>query len=438
MVVRLEAVLEKIRRLDHDIEELQRLRSRLPSGREFSGDLQISFDRALNALLEEKASLEELEIEEPPEDLISDIISIDVVTASRMRTDLVRETAELDAREKRLMEFLRLIPKTEIHLHLEACISKETVAGLLQKNQVAFQQEELDKLYKFTNLNEFIKLYLFIIDSIKTPSDFSLVFNSLRTYLEANTIRYAEVFFAPSRMIQNGLHFEDIAGTLDELARNCRQQGGPDVRFLVDVSRTFGPDNASKNLQRVLSCRNGSIIGIGLGGAELMGPARDFKNVFAQARAEGLHAVAHAGEDDGPWSVRETVEILKAERVGHGTSAIQDPDLMKLLKEKQTPIEICLTSNLFTGKYVRQEKDHPVKRYYQEGIICTVNTDDPEIFNVNLTEEYFKYHKHLGFTVTELIDLVRQGVLSSFHPQKHELWNQFRNEIETLRRVHDL
>ena len=111
---------------------------------------------------------------------------------------------------------------------------------------------------------------------------------------------------------------------------------------------------------------------------------------------------------------------------------------MELLKEKQIPIEICLTSNIFTGKYVRQEKDHPVRRYYDDGLVCTVNTDDPEIFNVDLSEEYFKFYKHLGFSIPELVDLVRQGVYSTFHNEPSKIWKGFEKQIQNLRNEYQL
>ena len=434
MIVRLEDVIEKIRGIDRDIAELNRLKSRIPGGKAFSVDLQVAFEKQINTLLNEKILLSELEIENPPEDIAAEIISVDMATASRISVERPAKMLEPTAAEKKLLGFLKKMPKTEIHLHMEACISRETLAGMLEKNRQNYKSDELEKLYKFTNLQEFVKLFLYIIDSIKHPDDFALVFKNLRQYLDENSIRYAEVFLAPSRMVQNGLDFNEIAQELDRLSRDCRQAGGPEVKYLIDVSRTFGPENASKNLQRVLGARCSSIIGIGLGGAELMGPARDYQNVFQQARSEGLHAVAHAGEDDGPWSVRDTVELLHAERIGHGTSAIQDPSLMELLKEKGVPIEVCLTSNIFTGKYVRQEKDHPVRRYYDEGLVCTVNTDDPEIFNVTLTDEYYKFYKYLDFTVSEIVDLVRQGIYSSFHPDPAALWRQYRTEIEGLRK----
>ena len=437
MIVRLEDIYNQIQLIEKEISGLKRMKDRLPN-RPYAANLQVAFDQAMNELLNEKISLEELQIENPPADIIEDVLSVDVATASRIRVD--REAVEIEptAGEKNLVSFLQQMPKTEIHLHMEACISRDTLAGMLDNNKIPYDLEDLDKLYKFSNLQEFIKLFLYIIDSIKTPEDFELIFKNLVDYCNANHIRYAEAFLAPSRMIQNGLDFKEIAQTLDRLSRETRLSGGPEIRYLIDVSRTFGPENASRNLQYVLASKVNSIIGIGLGGAELMGPAKDYKDVFSQALAEGLHAVAHAGEDDGPWSVRDTVELLRAERIGHGTSAIQDPELMDLIRDRGVPIEICLTSNIFTGKYVRQEKDHPVRRYYDQGLICTVNTDDPEIFNVNLSQEYYKFYKHLDFSVSEIIDLVRQGIFASFHSNPAELWREYKSEIASLRKKYSV
>ena len=432
-VVRIEHIFQHIQEIDRELAELRRLRERVPASRDYTNDIHLAYDRHINSLLNRRIELEELEIENPPEDLAQEIASADLVTASRIRVDREAPAAPPSRGDKKMREFLRALPKTEIHLHVEACISRETLIKMLERDGREYDPAHIEKLYKFSNLQEFVQLFLYILDSIVSPDDFELIFANLRSYMEKNNIRYAETFFAPSRMIQNGLEFSEIAQTLDRLSRECRLEGGPDIRYMVDVSRTFGPENASKNLQRVLGARVNSIIGIGLGGAELMGPARDYADVFAQARAEGLHAVAHAGEDDGPWSVRDTVEILKAERVGHGTSAIQDPTLVELLREKETPIEICLTSNLFTGKYVREARHHPVRRYYDEGLVCSINTDDPEIFNVDLTDEYFNLYKNLDFTVSEISDLIRQGTLSSFHSNPQKLWREFQPEIKKLR-----
>jgi adenosine deaminase len=435
MKVTFEEIYKKIKNIDRDIQELQNLKNRIPLNRPYSLDLHFSFDKVINDLLNQKLELEQLEIENPPEELIQSILTVDLATASTIRTI---PKPKIEEKDKVVLEFLRKLPKTEVHLHIEACISKETIIKILENHKEKYNSEEIEKLYQFKNLNEFIKLFLFILDSIKKPEDFEFIFENLKQYLIKNNIKYAEVFYAPSRLIQNGLEFKEIARILDYLAKECMLEGGPEVKFLVDVSRTFGPENASKNLKRLLEAKTDTHIGIGLGGAELMGPARDYKDVFAQARAEGLHCVAHSGEDDGPWSIWDTVRILKAERIGHGTSAIQDPDLLEYLKDKQIPIEICLTSNLFTGKYVRRPEDHPVRRYYDLGIICCINTDDPEIFNVDLTQEYYKLYKHLNFSITEIVDLIRMGVESTFYHSKNKLWNEFKQEIKLLREEYQL
>jgi len=430
MKVTFEQIYKKIKNIDKEILELQNLKKRIPQNKPYSLDLHLSFDKIINDLINQKLELEQLEIENPPEDLIQNVLTVDLATASAIRAI---PKPEIEEEDKVILDFLRKLPKTEIHLHIEACISKETIIKILQEHKENFDVEEIEKLYQFKNLNEFIKLFLFILDSIKKPEDFQFIFENLKHYLIQNNIRYAEVFYAPSRLIQNGLEFREIARTLDYLAKECVLDGGPEVKFLVDVSRTFGPENASKNLKRLLEAKVDTHIGIGLGGAELMGPARDFKDIFAQARAEGLHCVAHSGEDDGPWSIWDTVQILKAERIGHGTSAIQDPDLLEYLRDRQIPIEICLTSNLFTGKYVRRPQDHPVRRYYDMGIICSINTDDPEIFNVDLTQEYYKLYKYLNFSITEIIDLIRMGVDSTFKNNKFLMWKSFEKEIKHLR-----
>jgi adenosine deaminase len=435
MKVTFEQIYKKIKNIDKEILELQNLKKRIPQNKPYSLDLHLSFDKIINDLINQKLELEQLEIENPPEDLIQNVLTVDLATASAIRAI---PKPEIEEEDKVILDFLRKLPKTEIHLHIEACISKETIIKILQEHKENFDVEEIEKLYQFKNLNEFIKLFLFILDSIKKPEDFQFIFENLKHYLIQNNIRYAEVFYAPSRLIQNGLEFREIARTLDYLAKECVLDGGPEVKFLVDVSRTFGPENASKNLKRLLEAKVDTHIGIGLGGAELMGPARDFKDIFAQARAEGLHCVAHSGEDDGPWSIWDTVQILKAERIGHGTSAIQDPDLLEYLRDRQIPIEICLTSNLFTGKYVRRLQDHPVRRYYDMGIICSINTDDPEIFNVDLTQEYYKLYKYLNFSITEIIDLIRMGVDSTFKNNKFLMWKSFEKEIKQLREEYQL
>lgn len=156
------------------------------------------------------------------------------------------------------------------------------------------------------------------------------------------------------------------------------------------------------------------IIGIGLGGAESKGPAKDFAPVYERALKEGWHAVVHAGEDVGPESIWDSINYLHAERIGHGITAIQDEKLMEELKKTKLPIEICITSNTFTKKIVQKAKDHPVRAFYDKGIAVNINTDDPVFFKTTLLDELWICHKDLNFTMDEIKDLVKNSFLQSF------------------------
>jgi adenosine deaminase len=333
---------------------------------------------------------------------------------------------------------LRDIPKTEIHLHLEACLSKDSLKKLLLKNNIKISDEDFEQKFVFSDLNGFIQLFFFIQSSIKDESDFSILIDSLGQYMKKDNIIYTEVYLAPTKFLQNGLDFDKIIDNIIQSIRVIKAQEDRDIKLLIDVSRTFGKDNALNNLNRVLKLNYTEVIGIGLGGAELLGPAKDYEEVFKIARQAGLRVVAHAGEDDGPWSVWDAIKFLKVERIGHGTSAIQDPDLMKYVRDNKIPFEVCITSNIFTGKYVREEENHPVRQFYDSGIIVTLNTDDPEIFDVRLSDEYLKLYDKLNFSVDEIIEIVKNSVLATFNPNKEELWYHMKREIDKLRKIYEL
>jgi adenosine deaminase len=204
------------------------------------------------------------------------------------------------------------------------------------------------------------------------------------------------------------------------------EESGITVNYLIDVSRTFGPENAHQNLDLIIDNPKTSIIGIGLGGAESTGPAEKYQKVFEKAIANNLRVVAHAGEDVGPESIWDTLNLLKAERIGHGISAIQDEKLMDYLKEKGIPLEICPTSNLFTRKYVTKIEEHPVKAFYDRGMAVTINSDDPTLFGSELSEEYILLYENGIFNEDEILDLVKKTIFSSFASDKRKkaIWKE--------------
>ena len=318
-------------------------------------------------------------------------------------------------------DFFRKIPKAEIHLHLEAVVGRGTIRNFISRRKPeldsAALDAELQRLFSYNDLNGFISSYLEIQDLYDSVADFDLLFDDLKAYILRNGISYAEIFASPSAFLKKGWKFSEMMDSYSRNLRKIKAETGVDIRMLLDVSRTFGAENAAGNLELILNYRTPEVIGIGLGGSEQKGPANLFGDVFAKARAKGLHAVAHAGEDVGPESVWNTIQILHAERIGHGISSVQDENLMKELAEKQIPLEVCPTSNVFTKKYVKELSEHPIVDFFDRGLLVTINTDDPLFFKVELLDEYWNAFNEIGFSTDDLLLMAKNSFRAAFLPE---------------------
>lgn len=332
-------------------------------------------------------------------------------------------SGSFDSEHKALRSFIASLPKTEIHLHIEGLVSVDSIWSLMKKHKLDFglnSKDELRDKFDVKSLDEFIDLFINIVQAcFLEEDDLDYLIEDARHYLTRNNIRYAEIFFAPTKLIKNGLSFATLVGKLDEGARKLAADG-LHVRYIVDVSRGFGLENAMRNLDLTLEHMTDHIVGLGLGGAEQTGPAKEYKPVFDKAVESGLKLVAHAGEDLGPESVWDTVKLLNVARIGHGVAAIKDPKLMDHLRDTQIPLEICPTSNLFTRKFATSLENHPIRAFYDHGMYVTVNTDDPTLFGVELTDEYLKLIDHGIFSVGEVVELIKKGIEATFQTEEHK------------------
>ena len=275
-------------------------------------------------------------------------------------------------------------------------------------------EKEQKDLFTYTDLSGFIKSFLYIQNLYQSVSDFDLIFSDFADYLTANGITYCEAFFSPTAFLKTGMQYGQIMKNFSDNIAKIKRERNITVKILVDVSRTFGCANASANYELLKRYYSSAIIGIGLGGAEQKGPAAEFASVFTHARKDGFHVVAHAGEDSGPKSIWDAIRLLHAERIGHGITAVEDKSLMEYLKDTKLPIEICVTSNVFTQKYVKQIVEHPVRRMFDEGLFITINTDDPVFFNTTLIDEYWKIYDKLNFSLDEIKQIICNGYMASF------------------------
>lgn len=318
---------------------------------------------------------------------------------------------------------LKQIPKTEIHLHIEAVTSVSTVWSLINKHDLSIDgvscEKDLEKKFHVSSLTEFIDLFINVIQaSFKKPDDFCLLMGDLREYLNNNGIVYAEVYIAPTSFLRNGFVFSEILDVLTGCADKISKRDNVEVKFIVDVSRGFGLENAMKNLDLTLAYKHSRVIGIGLGGAEKVGKAEDFVPVFQKAIEAGLNVVAHAGEDADYTSINAAVDQLKVQRIGHGISAMENEECMSHLKELQIPLEVCPTSNLFTRAYVTDIKEHPIREFFDKGLFVTVNSDDPTLFGSTLLEEYGLLVENEIFNKKEIGQLIINNLLATFMDKK--------------------
>ena len=317
--------------------------------------------------------------------------------------------------KKEFYQIMKQVPKAEIHIHTEAVISRNTVKKLFKKSTgKTMSSEEMKDLFSYEDLPGFIAAFLKIQSFFTELSDFDLVFDDFQDYLEENNIVYCEAFFSPSAFLKKGFSFHDMSQMISRNVKKIFDNTGRTLKILIDVSRTFGEENAFNNLNMILEEKNKNIIGIGLGGDESKGPARDYKNVYAKAKESKLHTVVHAGEVEESWSIKDALDLLGAERIGHGITAAYDPELIERLAKKKIPLEVCPTSNTFTKKYVTEMKNHPIKELYQKGVMVTLNTDDPTFFKASLLDEYYNLYSKLKFSMADICKIVKNGFNASF------------------------
>src|SRR5712691_779595 len=243
--------------------------------------------------------------------------------------------------------------------------------------------------------------------------------------LKSQNVLHAEVFVSVGVCLWRKQDFAAIFEGLERGRERGEKDFGISLLWIFDAVRQFGAEKAQEVVDLAIQFRDRNVVGFGVGGDEQQGPAELFKDVYAKAGEHGLHLTAHAGENAGPESIWGALN-LKAERIGHGLTAAQDPELIEELAESQVPIEICVTSNLRTG-CCTELAQHPVRRYFDQGLMLTLNTDDPAMFRTSLSEEYALVQEAFGFSDEHLRELARNSFEASFLPpeKKIEFLNLF-------------
>ena len=323
--------------------------------------------------------------------------------------------------------YAKNIPKAELHVHLEGSIQPSTLLQLAERHKQLDElpgtdEAALREWFRFRDFQHFLEIYFFIQGLLRSADDLALVAYECGADMAEQSILYREVTFTPFlHVFQNkGLGIEDMLAGLEEGRQRAKRDFGVEIRWVFDIPRNMGFDEAgnyvplaaNETLKYALQGREFGVIGLGLGGGEAEAPPEPFAHAFEQAKAEGLLSLPHAGEVAGPQSVWGALKKLKADRIGHGVRSIEDNELVAFLARKQVPLEVNMKSNICLGVYPNLS-NHPIKQLDEMGVLVTVNSDDPPLFDCNLVSEYEVLTKVLGFEKRDVIRLARNAFIVS-------------------------
>jgi aminodeoxyfutalosine deaminase len=313
-------------------------------------------------------------------------------------------------------DFVAGLPKAELHVHHVGSASPRIVSELAARHPgtVPSDLDELREFYTFRDFGHFIEVYLAVVDLLREPADIRLLTYEVATDMAAQSIRYAELTLTPFTSVQAGVPIEAFVEAVEDARLAAERDHGIRLRWVYDIPGEFGLPAGEETVRYALGPHApDTLIGFGLGGPEIGVDRPQFADVFARARAAGLHSVPHAGETTGPQTVWDALRDLGAERIGHGTSAVQDPELVAHLAEHGVPLEVCPTSNIATRAVGRLE-DHPIREMYDAGITVTVNSDDPPMFGTTLNREYEIAARLLDLDETGIAGLATNAVRASY------------------------
>jgi adenosine deaminase/aminodeoxyfutalosine deaminase len=288
--------------------------------------------------------------------------------------------------------------------------------------------EDVRRLYSYNDFNGFLLAFKSVTERLRSPEDYELVTYRLMQKLRQQNVVHAEVYVSVGVIRWRGQPLEPIFEGLERGRERGQRDFGVSLLWIFDAVRHFGPEAAGEVFDLAARLRDRNVVGVGIGGDEARGPAEWFRDLFKKAADNGLRLTAHAGETTGPESVWGALNI-GAERIGHGLAAARDRELLEVMAQKQVPVEICITSNLRTGACAELQ-EHPVRKFFDSGLMVTLSTDDPAMFQTSLNKEYEIARTEFEFSDEQLRELARNSIEASFLPVEKKL--KFLSQIDFL------
>jgi adenosine deaminase len=312
-------------------------------------------------------------------------------------------------------EYIRGLPKSELHVHIEGTLEPELAFQLAKKHGMVLPHatvEELRRAYRFANLQSFLDIYYDGAAVLRDADDFHALTQGYLRKAHAQGVVHAEIFFDPQTHTARGIALSTVLAGLCRARSEAERELGITCRLILCFLRHLSADEAMRALEQALEHKD-AIAAVGLDSSESGHPPAKFSAVFARARREGLSAVAHAGEEGPPSYIYEALDVLKVRRIDHGVRCEESPALVERLARERVPLTVCPLSNVKLKVFERIE-NHNLKRLLDRGVCVTVNSDDPAYFGGYVLENYLAVQRGLGLSQDDLTVLARNSIEASF------------------------
>jgi len=320
-----------------------------------------------------------------------------------------------------MQTFIENLPKAELHLHIEGTFEPELMFEIAQRNEIDLPFEDVEalrKAYDFSRLQDFLDIYYQGMNVLREEQDFYDLTWAYLTRIHKQNVLHTEIFFDPQGHTDRGIPFETALNGIYNALQDGQKQLGISFGVIMCFLRHLDEDAAMATLEQALAHKD-KIIGVGLDSSEMGHPPEKFTNVFARAKAEGFHIVAHAGEEGPPEYVRQALDVLHVERIDHGNRALEDEALTQRIAESGMALTVCPLSNLKLC-VVDDLKNHPIKKMLKAGLKATINSDDPAYFGGYMNENFGQLAEAVGLTRDEIATLARNGFEATFLPKDQQ------------------
>lgn len=319
-----------------------------------------------------------------------------------------------------LGEALRRLPKVELHCHVEGTMRPATVVELARKNQVELPTSDPTELYRYTSLDTFLEVFWLVQSVLGDRDDWArLAYESLIDGAEHGLV-YRETFFTPARHLEMGQDLDEIVAGLAEGIAAAEQAVDVRAVLIADIDRAYGPRAGREMVERLVELRRAGapgvdrVVGVGMDSTELGVDPTDHADAFDLAGDAGLRRTSHQGEVTPPETIRAGIDVLGCERIDHGLSITEDPELVKRFVDERIPLTVCPNSNIRIANAFPRLEDHPYPRMRAAGLLATLNTDDPAMTDLDLTYEYRSVMDAFDYTWREMVQIASDGVEASW------------------------